>query len=88
LILPIDLSLLTVANCVGTDQNYPVAANKALVGSLRSTNIKLCDYNATNRDCVPTVKHTFTVGDTIDFTFGLTGAQRVRLFYAIIAVAS
>ena len=73
------------ANYEGTDSNYVVAANKAIVGTLRNTATKLCDYNETNRDCVPTGQYVFTVGDTIDFTFGLGGLQKVFFYYAILA---
>jgi hypothetical protein len=71
-------------NYEGTDANYVIAANAAIVGSLRGTTAKLCNYNETNRDCVPTGQYVLTAGDTIDFTFGLAGWQVVSFYYAII----
>jgi hypothetical protein len=72
------------ANYEGTDSNYVVAANKAIVGTLRNTATKLCDYNETNRDCVPSGQYTLTTGNDIDFTFGLGGLQEVYFYYAIL----
>jgi len=69
----------------GTDANYVVAANKAIVATLRNTAKELCHYNETTRDCVPTGQYVLTAGDTIDFTFGLGGWQKVSFYYAILA---
>jgi hypothetical protein len=83
LILPIRFSSLTVANYAGTDDNFVIAANNAIVGNLRGTTLKLCSYNTTNRVCVPTDPHTLTSGDVVDFTVGLAPAQNVRFYYAM-----
>ena len=45
--------LLNVPNCEGTNGNYLVEPNSALLGSLRRTKEQICAYNVTNRDCVP-----------------------------------
>ncbi|KIM86070.1 hypothetical protein PILCRDRAFT_333260 [Piloderma croceum F 1598] len=69
----------------GNDGNYLVAPNAAMVGSLRDTTAKVCDYNVSNRDCVPTGRYDLQQGNNIDFTFGLGGDQAVRFYYSIIA---
>jgi len=68
----------------GTDGNYLVEPNRAFVGSLRGTTVKTCQYNETNRDCVPAGAWDLGTRDTIDFTFGLGPTQDVRFYYAII----
>jgi hypothetical protein len=78
--------LLTVAKHEGTNANYVIAANKAIVATLRSTTVKLCNYDVTNRDCIPTGQYALTAGDNIDFTFGLGDRQVVWFYYAIIGV--
>ena len=75
---------LTVPNFEGTDGNYGVAANAAIVSSLRGTIAKTCNYNATNRDCVPTGQYDLSKGNILDFTFGLDSGQVIRFYYAII----
>jgi hypothetical protein len=77
--------LLTVANYEGNDANYLVAANAAMVGSLRGTTAKVCNYNVSNRDCVPAGRYDLKKGNYIDFTFGLGQDQDVRFYYSIIA---
>ena len=70
----------------GSDQNYPIAGNKNIVGTLRGTVLKLCTYNTTYRDCVPTLRYPLRAGfDIIDFTFGLSSKQVVRFYYTISA---
>jgi hypothetical protein len=71
-------------NFEGMDGNYGVAANAAIVGSLRGTTAKTCNYNVTNRDCVPTGQYDLSKGNIVDFTFGLGAGQEVRFYYAII----
>ena len=71
----------TIANYEGTHENYVIASSS--VATLRRTTMKLCDYNETNRDCVPTGKPTLTAGDTVDFNF--IHLQTVFFYYAIIA---
>jgi hypothetical protein len=75
---------LTVLNFEGTDGNYGVAANAAIVSSLHGTITKTCNYNITNRDCVPTGQYDLSKGNILDFTFGLDTGQVVRFYYAII----
>jgi hypothetical protein len=75
---------LTISNFEGTDGNYGVAANAAIVSSLRGTIAKTCNYNVTNRDCVPTGQYDLSKGNILDFTFGLDTGQVVRFYYAII----
>jgi hypothetical protein len=77
--------LLTVANYKGNDGNYLVAPNAAMVGSLRGTTAKVCNYNVSNRDCIPAGRYDLQKGNYIDFTFGLGGDQDVRFYYSIIA---
>jgi hypothetical protein len=85
---PIDPHLaLTVVNYEGTDGNYLVEPNAAFVGSLRGTTWKTCQYNETNRDCVPAGAWNLAAGDIIDFTFGVGPTQDVRFYYAIISTA-
>ena len=68
----------------GSDQNFVVRPGTSLVGSLRGAGgLKLCDYNAINVDCLPTIPRTLVAGDIIDFTFTLSGTQVVRVYYAI-----
>lgn len=76
--------LLTVANYEDSKGQYVVAANADIVGSLRGTTTKTCNYNVTNRDCVPTGRYNLKAGSIIDFSFGLSKRQDVRLYYAII----
>jgi hypothetical protein len=74
----------TVSGLVeATDDNYVIPSS--IVATLRGTTTKLCDYNETNRDCVPTGRHTITAGNAIDFKFIFAGFQTVFLYYAIIA---
>jgi hypothetical protein len=77
--------LLSVANYEGKDGNYLVAPNAAMVGSLRGTTAKVCNYNVSNRDCIPAGRYDLQKGNYIDFTFGLGGDQDVRFYYSIIA---
>ena len=77
--------LLTVANYEGFDGNYLVVPNTAMAGSVRETTEAVCDYNVTNRDCVPAGKHDLKIGNHIDFNFTLGFNQIVRFYYAIIA---
>jgi len=69
----------------GNDGNYLVAPNAAMVGSLRGTTAKVCNYNVSNRDCIPAGRYDLQKGNYIDFTFGLGGDQEVRFYYSIIA---
>ncbi|KIM73568.1 hypothetical protein PILCRDRAFT_15148 [Piloderma croceum F 1598] len=68
----------------GTDGTYIIAANAAIVGSLRGTTATACNYNVTNRDCVPTGQYDLGKGNILDFTFGLGYGQVVRFYYAMI----
>jgi hypothetical protein len=77
--------LLTVANYEGTDGNYLVVPTTGMVGSVRETTETACDYNVTNRDCVPAGKYDLKMGNHIDFKFELNFNQIVRFYYAIIA---
>jgi hypothetical protein len=65
----------------GTDGNYIVAPSAPLIGSLGDT--KMCSYNQTNQDCVPTGIYDFRAGDDIEFKFSLSSDQIVRFYYAI-----
>jgi hypothetical protein len=76
--------LLIVANYEGRDGNDVVAADSPNVGALPQATVDICNYNATNRDCVPTGLFNFNKGDILNFTFGLSNGQRVRFYYAII----
>jgi len=49
-----------------------------------TTTTNTCDYNVSNRDCVPTGLYDFTKGNILDFSFGLESGQIVRFYYAII----
>ncbi|KIM76766.1 hypothetical protein PILCRDRAFT_825990, partial [Piloderma croceum F 1598] len=68
----------------GMDGNYSVAANPAIVSSLCGTIAKTCNYNVTNRDCVPAGQYDLSKGNILDFTFGLNAGQVVRFYYTII----
>ena len=82
-ISPIDLHLLlTVANYEGVDGDYIIEPDSPLVGTIRGGD-KICDYNATNRDCVPTGPFSLNTGAIIDFSFGLGIQQLGRFYYAI-----
>jgi hypothetical protein len=86
LVLTCRFLLLTVANYEGTDGNYLVVPHGAvMVGSVRETTQTACDYNVTNRDCVPAGKYDLELGNHIDFKFNLSDDQIVRFYYAIIA---
>jgi hypothetical protein len=76
--------LLIVVNYEGTDGNDVVAADSPNVGALPQATVDICNYNATNRDCVPTGLFDFKKGEILNFTFGLSGGQRVMFYYAII----
>ena len=69
---------------VGTSGHYVVAATYPIIGTLRRTSTKLCDYNATSLMCEPTVPCNLTKGDYIDFKFGLYHYQIVKFRYGII----
>jgi hypothetical protein len=75
---------LTVTNFEGTDGSYGVAANAAIVSSLRGTIAKACNYNVTNRDCVLTGQYDLSKGNILNFTFDLDTGQVVKFYYAII----
>ncbi|KIM74443.1 hypothetical protein PILCRDRAFT_14462 [Piloderma croceum F 1598] len=67
-----------------TKELYVAAAvSAAVVGSLRGTNTKPCNYNQTNQVCAPTGIYNFKTGNIIDFTFGMLDTQ-VFLFYYMI----
>lgn len=71
-------------NYAGTDGEYVVAAHSPIMGILHTTTTNTCDYNVSNRDCVPTGLYDFTKGNILDFSFGLESGQIVRFYYAII----
>ena len=82
-ISPIDLHLLlTVVNYEGNDGDYLIALEDPLVGTVRGGS-KVCDYNVTNRDCVPTGPVNLDTGAVVDFSFGLDIQQAGRFYYAI-----
>jgi len=64
---------------------YAVAAPvAAIVGSLRGTNVKPCNYNQTNQVCAPTGIYNFKTDNIVDFTFGIHDTQAFLLYYAIL----
>lgn len=71
---------------VGPDEPYPAEA-AIVVGTLRGTASKLCDFDTGYQDCVPTVQHSLTAGrDIIDFTVSLAYSyQSGRLYYAFVS---
>jgi hypothetical protein len=67
---------------------YVVAAvSAAIVGSLRGTDAKPCDYNQTNQVCAPTGIYNFKTGNIVDFTFGILDTQVFLFYYAILGSA-
>ena len=77
--------LLTITNYEDSKRPYAVAAPvAAIVGSLRGTNVKPCNYNQTNQVCAPTGIYNFKTGNIVDFTFGILDTQVFLLYYAIL----
>jgi hypothetical protein len=56
----------------------------AIVGSLRGTTAKPCNYNQTNQVCAPTGIYNFGTDNIIDFTFGIRDNEEFLLYYAIL----
>jgi len=57
----------------------------AIVGSLRGTTAKPCNYNQTNQVChAPTGIYNFETDNIIDFTFGIRDTEEFLLYYAIL----
>jgi len=68
-----------------TKKPYVAAAvSAAVVGSLRGTNAKPCNYNQTNQVCAPTDIYNLKTGNIIDFTFGILDTQVFLFYYAIL----
>jgi hypothetical protein len=67
----------------GTSGHYLVTPTTPLLGKVRDTPWYACDYNLTNQNCVPNGRYDLDKGAIIDFTFGTSPGQVVKIYYAI-----
>ena len=77
---------------LGTDGSFIIAPNNVIVGNVHGYKENVCHGNkndqSTARDCYPNGTYDFKAGQTIDFTWGMTGDQEGILVYGIVPAQS
>ena len=73
---------------LGDDGSFLIAPNNVIVGNVHGYKENVCKGDKSNpvkaRECFPLGKHDFKSGQTIDFTWGMTGDQEGKLVYAVV----
>ena len=73
---------------LGSDGSYLIAPNNVIVGNVHGRKQQVCSGDKSSptkaRECYPNGTYDFKAGQTIDFTWGMTGDQEGKLFYGII----
>ena len=77
---------------LGDDGSFIIAPNNIIVGNVHGKTEQVCqgDKSSTTkaRECYPNGTYDFKAGQTIDFTWGMTGDQIGKLVYGIIPAQS
>ena len=77
---------------LGVDSTFLIAPNNVIVGNVHGYKEKVCAGDKSSpvkaRECYPQGKYDFKAGQTIDFTWGMTGDQDGNLLYGILPAAS
>ena len=73
---------------LGVDDKFLIAPNNVIVGNVHGYRENVCRGDKSKptmaRECYPLGKYNFKAGQTIDFTWGMTGDQEGKLVYGII----
>ena len=76
---------------LGLDGKFLIAPNNVIVGNVHGYRENVCRGDKSKptmaRECYPLGKYNFKAGQTIDFTWGMTGDQEGKLVYGIIPAA-
>ena len=76
---------------LGVDDKFLIAPNNVIVGNVHGYKENVCKGDKSSpikaRECYPNGNYDFKSGQTIDFTWGMTGDQEGKLVYAVVPAA-
>ena len=77
---------------LGVDYKFLIAPNNVIVGNVHGYRENVCHGDKSNptkaRECYPNGTYNFEAGQTIDFTWGMTGNQEGVILYGILPVGA
>ena len=77
---------------LGVDYKFLIAPNNVIVGNVHGYRENVCHGDKSNptkaRECYPNGTYNFKAGQTIDFTWGMTGNQEGVILYGILPVGA